>query len=49
MTAASLGSGFSALTERRYKWPNRFFHTFGGFPQVKAAEPPPHPKTWLQV
>jgi hypothetical protein len=39
MTAASLQSRFSALIERRYKWLNGFFHTFGGFPQVEAAEP----------
>jgi hypothetical protein len=39
MTAASLESTFSALIERRYKWPNRFFRTFGGFPQIGAAEP----------
>jgi hypothetical protein len=49
MTAASLESGFSALIERRHKWPNRFFHTSEGFPQVRAAEPLPHSKAWLQV
>jgi hypothetical protein len=28
MTAALLESTLSALIERRYKWPIRFFHTF---------------------
>jgi hypothetical protein len=35
MTDASFESALSALTERRYKWPNRFFHTFEAFPQVR--------------
>ena len=30
MTAASLESWPSALIERRYKWPSRFFHSFSG-------------------
>jgi hypothetical protein len=36
MTAALLESMHSALIERRYyKWPSRFFHTFGGFRQIR--------------
>jgi len=34
MTAAPLESWYSALIERRYSRPSRFFHTFFGFPPL---------------